>query len=96
MPSKSSPMDYVPITVMEKCISTFSELIAKLANLSFSGGHFPSHFKKAIVTPLLKKRDLDAENPANYRAISNLNTISKLIERLVLVRIHQPSHYPVT
>ena len=80
-------MDYIP-QLWRKCIPTFSELIAKQANVSFSEGHFPSHFKKAIVTPLLTKRDLDAENLANYRPISNLNTISKMIERLVLVRIH--------
>jgi hypothetical protein len=36
---------------------------------------------------LLKKHCLDASDPANYRPISNLNTISKILERLVLVRI---------
>ena len=56
--------------------------------ISHSLSHFPSRFKKALVTPLLKKRDLDTENPANYRPISNLNTISKVIERLVLVKMH--------
>lgn len=89
LPSKSSPMDYVPTSIMKRCWPTFAELIATLANLSFSDGCFPSRFKKAIVTPLLKKRGLDAENPANYRPISNLNTISKMIERLALARLHQ-------
>ena len=42
-----------------------------------------------MATPLLKKRGLDAANPANYRPISNLNTISKIIERLDLARLHQ-------
>ena len=82
-------MDYVPTSIIKRCWSTFAELIATLANLSFSDGCFPSLFKKAIVTPLLKKRGLDAENPANYRPISNLNTISKMIERLALARLHQ-------
>ena len=36
---------------------------------------------------MLKKHGLNANDPANYRLISNLNTISKILERLVLVRI---------
>ena len=30
---------------------------------------------------------LDVSDPANYRPISNLNTISKILERLVLIRL---------
>ena len=37
--------------------------------------------------PLIKKDGLDANDPANYRPISNLNTISKIIERLYLTRL---------
>src|SRR3989441_7492092 len=52
-----------------------------------SEGTFPSSFKEAQVTPLLKKTGLDGDDPANYRPISNLNTISKVIERLALARL---------
>jgi hypothetical protein len=49
---------------------------------------FPSlDCKTASVTPLLKKKGLDSDNCANFRPISNLHTISKLIERLFLSRI---------
>ena len=44
-------------------------------------------FKTAQVLPLLKKPGLDRLEPANYRPISNLNTISKVIERLVFARL---------
>ena len=37
--------------------------------------------------PLLKKADLDSSNPANYRPISNLCTISKVLERLALIQL---------
>ena len=37
--------------------------------------------------PLLKKTGLDQDNLSNYRPISNLNTISKIIERLFLSRL---------
>ena len=34
--------------------------------------------------PLIKKPGVDQSLPANFRPISNLHTVSKLIERLVL------------
>ena len=43
--------------------------------------------KSAQVFPLLKKGNLDPTIPSNYRPISNLSTISKIIERLVHSRI---------
>ena len=56
-------------------------------NLSLSSGKFPDGFKQAIVTPLLKKPTLDKELMSNYRPISNLSFLSKLLERLVHVRL---------
>ena len=61
--------------------------MAHLANLSFTEECFPDRYKRAQVTPLMKHLVLDADNPTNYRPISNLNTVSKIIERLVLARI---------
>ena len=87
MPSKSSPLDAFPTSLIKQCSSTFAPVISRLANLSFEHATFPSNFKTAQVTPLLKKHGLDASDPANYRPISNLNTISKILERLVLTRI---------
>ena len=55
--------------------------------MSFRDGIFLSRFKVASVTPLLKKQGLDSGEPANYRPISNLNNISKLLERLFLRNI---------
>ena len=85
--SKSSPLDVVPTSLLKKCNETFSHIIAQLANISFQHSQFPSRFKMAQITPLLKRQGLEAGEPANYRPISNLNTISKILERLVLKRI---------
>jgi hypothetical protein len=86
-PNKSSPLDFVPTSLLKLCRSAFSEIIATLANLSFSQGCFPTSFKVASITPLLKKPGLDKSIPSNYRPVSNLNTISKILERLFLSRI---------
>ena len=84
---KPSSVDAFPSSLIKACPISFSIIISNLANLSFASGRFPSSFKFAIVTPILKKPNLNPEDPSNYRPISNLNSISKLIERLVLSRL---------
>ena len=53
-----------------------------MANLSFSEGRFPTLFKQATVIPLITGHSLDKSVPSNYRPISNLNFISKILERI--------------
>ena len=50
-------------------------------------GKFPMCFKTAEVLPLLKKSGADQGDPANFRPISNLSTISKVLERLALAHL---------
>ena len=72
---------------MKLCTNIFVPLVTRLINLSFSEGCFPDKFKRAQVTPLLKKTELDENDPSNYRPISNLNTVGKVIERVCLARL---------
>jgi len=48
---------------------------------------FPASYKQAQVMPLLKKAGLDSSSPDNHRPISNLTTVSKVLERLVSKRL---------
>ena len=47
---------------------------------------FPSKFKLASISPLLKKPSLPKSELSNFRPISNLNTIGEILERLALAR----------
>ena len=47
----------------------------------------PVTFKEAVVIPLLKKPSLCPEELSNYRPVSNLNYISKVLEKVVTSRI---------
>lgn len=87
MPLKFSPLDFLPVPVLKMCKTEFSCPLSILANLSFAEGCFPASLKGAQVTPLLKKPHLDASDSANYRPISNLGTIGKIIERLALLTL---------
>ena len=46
-------------------------------------GVFPQEFKQAIITPFLKKPTLCKEPLSNYRPVSNLLYISKVLERVL-------------
>jgi len=87
MPCKSSPLDILPSSLLKSCADVFAPAITILANLSLQSGKFPARFRTAQVLPLLKKAGLDRSSPASYRPISNLSTVSKVLERLVLARL---------
>jgi hypothetical protein len=87
LPSKSSPADCMPVSLLKLTADVMAPLIARLANLSFSSGVFPSALKIGRITPLLKKSGLDKTDMANYRPVTSLSTLSKLLEKLFLCRI---------
>lgn len=58
-----------------------------IINKCFSSGVFPSTEKTALVRPLLKKPALDPEVLKNYRPVSNLTYLHKLIEKSILSQL---------
>ena len=62
-------------------------MITNVAISSFRTATFPQSMKKGQVTPLLKKPGLETTDFKNFRPITNLTTISKIIERLTLQRL---------
>ena len=58
-------------------------MVTILVNLSLQSASMPYSMKQALVTPLLKKDDLD---PEVYRPVSNLSFLSKVLERVVAAR----------
>jgi len=52
---KSSAQDVIPTWLLKKLTGTMSPLITELVNISFKAGVFPTEFKTAQVTPILKK-----------------------------------------
>ena len=69
---KSSDLDPIPTNLVKDCIDILVTPIVSIVNLSLSEGCFPSHFKSALVSPLLKKPTLNRNNMNNYRPVSNL------------------------
>ena len=84
---KSSELDPVPTWVIQKYAVELSPFISALFNASMRLGVFPASQKLASVTPVLKKASLDSLDLSNYRPISNLTFLSKLLERAVYEQI---------
>ena len=87
IPRKTSPLDVLPVSLLKDCVEVFAPAITTLANLSLQTGKFSARFKSAQVLPLLQKAGLDRSLSVNYRPISNLSTVYKVLERLVLARL---------
>lgn len=56
-------------------------------NISHMSGIVPRKLKRAILTPLLKKLGLDAFDLANYRPISAIPFLAKILEQVVFRQI---------
>ena len=49
MSSKSSPLDFIPTSLLKASGRLFAHIIARLANLTFESGSFPTCFKAAQI-----------------------------------------------
>lgn len=96
-PNKSCSLDPAPTKLVKLCIDGLTPLITDIVNASLNSGIFPDDAKNALITPLLKKPSLDAEVLANYRPVSNVTFLSKVLERVVASRLKsffvENSHY---
>ena len=54
-----------------------------MVNMSLQSAFFRATLKEAMIKPNLKKDNLDSEAYPNFRPISNLKVLSKIIEKAV-------------
>ena len=82
-PPESCSLDPLPTSILREFLDELLPFICTMYNVSLQHGLLPESQKEAIVTPILKKHDLDPDDAKSYRPISNLTFISKVIERIV-------------
>ena len=86
--TKTCELDPVPTTIFKMLLPKILPLITKIVNLSLCQGQFIRDWKTAIVRPLLKKEGLQLIM-SNFRPVSNLSFISKIIEKCMLLQLSQ-------
>jgi hypothetical protein len=84
-PTKAPGPDNIPTKVIKECAHELTPSITKLFNDSLSMSKVPSAWKTANITPIHKKGDKHTAN--NYRPISLLPVISKVLERCLYNKI---------
>ena len=77
--SKSAGIDNIPGALIKDAAEELAAPLSFLANLSFSNGIFPTSEKTAKVTPSYKSGERSHFD--NYRPISILNVLSKVIKK---------------
>ncbi len=92
--NKSCELDPLPTWLLKRCLDELLPLLTRICNASLASGEFPQQYKSAIIRPLLKKSNLDSNELKNYRPVSNLHFISKILEKLVVNRLddHMREH----
>ncbi|KAK3542234.1 hypothetical protein QTP86_021394 [Hemibagrus guttatus] len=77
------PLDPIPSAMLQTISPDLLPFITTVINGSLTSGHVPTAFKKARVIPVLKKPALDPSDISNYRPVSLLSFLSKILERVV-------------
>ena len=75
---KSCYLDPLTASLLKEHFDLLLPSICRILNLSLESGHLPPSLKSAVLTPLLKKPNLDHEVLSNFRHISNLKVIFKV------------------
>ena len=91
--NKSCEIDPVPAKVFQMLQNQLIPIYTRIINLSLGQGKFTQEWKNSSVKPLLKKTGLDLLRK-NYRPVSNLKYISKMVEKAALNQFnaHSDNH----
>ena len=82
-------LDPVPTWLLKQHAEFLVPIITIIVNISLADGVFPDQFKTTHVSPLIKKSTLDCNALRNYRPVSNLPYISKIVDKVVDARLQK-------
>ncbi len=85
---KTSVEDPVPAKLLQSSLDIVIPIYTTLINKSLKEGSMEG-VKSSVIDPLIKKANLDPESKKNFRPVNNLVFFSKLIERIVLIRLEE-------
>ena len=85
---KSCECDPIPTSLLMEFTHLLYPFILQLVNSSFTDGVFPQQLKHAIITPIIKNHSADANDLKNYRPVSSLPFISKVLEKSIYSQLN--------
>uniref|UniRef100_A0A803TVM8 Reverse transcriptase domain-containing protein n=1 Tax=Anolis carolinensis TaxID=28377 RepID=A0A803TVM8_ANOCA len=76
-------LDPCPSWLVKEARGGLVEWVRVVVNTSLREGRLPASLKQAVIKPLLKKPSLDPTNGNNFRPVSNLPFLCKVVEHVV-------------
>ena len=95
---KANGPDGISAFMLRATAGSITSSLVQLFNLSLTTGRFPDVWKMANVVPIPKSGNNNKSNPSNFRPVSLLSIVSKLLERIVysIVWDHLLDHSPLS
>ncbi len=81
-------LDPIPSKLLKEVLPEVIDPLLAIINSSLSLGYVPKNFKLAVIKPLIKKPQLDPKDLVNYRPISNLPFLSKILEKVASSQLY--------
>ncbi len=81
-------LDPIPSKLLKELLPVVIDPVLAIINSSLSLGYVPKIFKLAVIKPLIKKPQLDPKDLVNYRPISNLPFLSKILEKVASSQLY--------
>ena len=93
---KANGPDGISAYMLKATATSIASPLAKLFSLSLRTGKFPKLWKLAHVVPIPKADN--KSDPSNYRPVSLLSIVSKILEKIVYTRLweHIVEHAPLS
>ena len=88
MSPKFCSLDPIPTWLVKECLDDLGPILLMIVNLSLKKGIFPACLKAAIVKPTIKDFSVCSDTLSNYRPVSNIPFLSKVIEKAVLEQLN--------
>lgn len=81
--ASTSRVDPIPSCLFKSCFDSLSPVVLRIINNSLCTGVVPAALKIAAVTPVPKTNNMNFDNLNNFRPISNLPFLAKILEQTV-------------
>ena len=88
MSSKHCDLDPLPTWLVKECIGDLAPVLRSMVNQSLHQSSVAESLQKALVFPTIKNMYGDREALSNYRPVSNIPFLSKLLEKVVLTQLN--------
>ena len=89
MSDKFCDLDPIPTFLLKECVKELGPIVHFIINQSISQAVFPGELKTALIRPNLKEESSDHDILANYRPVSNIPLMSKILEKAILSQLNK-------